>query len=141
MSGVMFGAGALALVAFWGLGRMASSSTKKTMDAAIDTGDVSALYDALVAARDPSTAFDAALGELWRTYHRETAIKLVAHAAERIEPENGAFSIVQFWLDKALTVEPELCVELLSMEWVQAHLDPETVAQTKSSGCGGSCSC
>lgn len=79
------------------------------------------------------TAWDQAIQDLWRSYHREAATDLMVEAAHRSDAP-----IIQYWLRQVMEVEPEIAEARLPADFMLEHFDPEVAA---SCGRCGSCGC
>lgn len=79
------------------------------------------------------TAFHTAIKELWDAYERETAVRLIREVTETVPDED----IVQFWMRKALEVEPELAQQYFSETFLVAYFKPKVAARCGTGGCCG----
>ncbi len=112
-----------------GTGKMAAA-----LDRARDTGEVAGIIAAIEAApekRHPNL-WDQAISRLWEEYHREAALDLMIAAARRSDAP-----VVQFWLKKAMEVEPEMAEEQFDDEFLQTYFKPAVAARCGRVGCCG----
>lgn len=107
---------------------------RKAMDKARDTGEVAGIVAAIEEAPDKKhpNLWDQSIGTLWREYHREAALALMVAAATRSEAP-----IIQYWLKQALEVEPKLCQEHFTEEFLAEFFRPGVAAQCGRAGCCG----
>ena len=104
------------------------------MEHARDTGDVGPLAQAIAATpeRGQGNQWDQAIGQLWRTYERDTAALLVIEAARACD-----HSIIQYWINQVMTVEPEIARERFTPEFLTEYYRPEIASQCGRCGCSG----
>lgn len=132
----MFAAGSIAigvLVVFF-VGRMAldNSSVDSALAETQKTGDPMPVVEAITAVDEERrpTKWDYAINRLWQAYARETAAALIVAAAERSEA-----TILQYWIQQVLQVEPEIAETTFSEEFLERHYRPDVAARCGKSGC------
>lgn len=132
----MFAAGSIAigvLVVFF-VGRMAldNSSVDSALAETKKTGDPMPVVEAITAVDEERrpTKWDYAINRLWQAYARETAAAVIVAAAERSEA-----TILQYWIQQVLQVEPEIAETTFSEEFLETHYRPEVAARCGKSGC------
>lgn len=114
-----------------------AKKTPKTLNEAIafakKTGDIAPLEEVLsnTAAAQQVTAMNTAVTRLWEDWERETAIRLIREVAQAVPDE----LIVQFWLRKAMEVEPELAGMHFSETFLLAYYKPDVARRCGSGGC------
>jgi len=117
---------ALALVVV-GLFWMRKPSVLKMARSAVKSDDpgelVTALSEMPEAARP--TAFNQAVRDLWETYHRELAARLIRDGAGWL---SGA-TIVQYWIRQVLEVEPDVANDTFDADFLTAFYNPEVAAR------------
>jgi hypothetical protein len=120
------------LVVGWFLWSRSTPSPAKLVQQAVRTGDPGPLIDAIVRKRPSAqpTAFNFAIRMLWDKYERRLALDLIKELAAR----HGNEKIAQFWLQQALTVEPEIARGVLPQTFVAEHFRPEVAAQCGPAG-------
>jgi hypothetical protein len=98
------------------------------------TGELGALVAAIETTpySEQATQWDQAIGELWQSYAREEATRLVMEAAERSDAD-----IIQYWIRQVLEVEPEIASEHFTQEFLEEHFQPEVAAKCGRTGCCG----
>lgn len=102
------------------------------IDQARETGEVAGIVAAVEGKPEKKhpNLWDQAIGTLWQEYHREAALTLMVAAARRSDAP-----IVQFWLKKALDVEPELAEEQFSEEFLEEFYRPGVAASCGRVSC------
>lgn len=105
----------------------------KAVAIAMKTGDIDPIGEAVsaMAAGQQVNAINSAINRLWTGWERETAIKMVREVTEHIPDE----LIVQFWLRKAMEVEPDLAAQYFSDTFLLAYYKPEVAKRCGSGGC------
>lgn len=109
----------------------------KTLNQAIafakKTGDIAPLEAVIsdTAAGQQVNAMNSAITRLWEGWERETSIRLMREVAQVVPDE----LIVQFWLRKALEVEPELATKHFSDTFLLAYYKPDVARRCGSGGC------
>lgn len=98
------------------------------------TGELSAVISAIETTpfAEQATQWDQAIGELWQSYAREEAARLVIEAADRSDAD-----IIQYWIRQVLEVEPEIASTHFTQEFLDEHFQPEVAAKCGRSGCCG----
>lgn len=125
---------AIGLAVLLFLGRMALESSQ--LDAALSeahsSGELDAVVEAVQAApaEKRPTKWDYAIDQLWQAYARETAAELVVEAAERSDA-----TILQYWIQQILEVEPRIADDVFSEEFLAEHYDPQVASRCGKSGC------
>ncbi|RAL25311.1 hypothetical protein DL240_03620 [Lujinxingia litoralis] len=106
----------------------------KPLEQAMRTGEIAGVLAAVESAspKEQPTLWDHAIGELWKSYHRETAISLIREAATRSDAD-----IVQYWVRQAMEVEPEIASQVFSPEFLEAYFKPDVAARCGRKGCCG----
>jgi hypothetical protein len=99
---------------------------------AAKSGDLAPLLAALTKKRPAAqpTAFNHAIRLLWEMYERPLALELVKELAAR----HGNAKIAQYWLNQALTTEPDISRKVFSRAFVSEHYRPEVAAQCGPAG-------
>lgn len=125
---------AIGLAVLLFLGRMAfeTSQLEDALAEARSSGDLEGLVEAVEAAPADKrpTKWDYALDQLWNAYERETAAELVVEAAPRSDA-----TILQYWIQEVLQVEPKIADRVFSEEFLERHFDPEVASRCGKSGC------
>lgn len=98
------------------------------------TGEVAAVIAAVEGAPESkrATMWDQAIGSLWREYRRPEAIQLMIAGARRSDAP-----ILQYWLQNAMDVEPELAEEFFTEEFLETYFRPLVAASCGRVGCCG----
>lgn len=129
------GIGITAIIALF-LVRIARQSSRLSdaLQQAQQSGDLQPVVRAVESAPedDRPTQWDQAIGALWQAYARREAAQLVVEAAERSEA-----TILQYWIQQVLQVEPDIASEVFTDEFLQRHFKPEVAARCGKSGCCG----
>lgn len=103
----------------------------KSAMAAARAGDVVPIIAAIEAGSgDRATRWDAAISDLWSTYHRETAALLVVEAAHRTDDD-----IVHYWIAQVLQVEPDIAGVTFTQEFLMEHFRPDIASRCGRKGC------
>ncbi len=104
----------------------------QALEKARQTGEVAGIVAAVEAAPEKKhpNLWDQAISTLWQEYHREAALVLMVAAARRSDAP-----IVQFWLKKAMDVEPELVAEHFDEEFLEEYFRPEVAAKCGRVSC------
>ena len=104
------------------------------MKQARKTGEVAGIVAAIEEAPEKKhpNLWDQTIGTLWQEYHREAALTLMMAAAIRSEAP-----IVQYWLKRALEVEPELAQEIFTEDFLSDYFRPDVAAKCGRVGCCG----
>ncbi|MFT5430249.1 MAG: hypothetical protein ACI9OJ_000922 [Myxococcota bacterium] len=89
---------------------------------------VTALSEMPEAARP--TAFNLVVRDLWNTYNRGLAARLVRDGAGWL----ASATIVQYWIKQVLEVEPEVASETFDHDFLTAFYNPEVAARCGKSG-------
>lgn len=128
---VVFGVMAVALVAAPAL---RPDHKKRALTKARATGDLSDLvaYIESSPSMTRADAWDQLLLELWRTYDRELAAKVLMVAVPRCDAK-----ILQHWVMQVLQIEPEISAEIFTAEFLNDHFRPDVASQCGKCGCGG----
>jgi len=118
--------GGAALAAVFILFAFRASALSRGVRQAMAAGDTSALQSQLaeLPADDQPTAYDRAIGEIWRAYERALAVPLIRDLAEA----HTDTRIAQYWLSQLREVEPELISEQLGREFFGSHYRPDIAA-------------
>src|SRR5690554_3359402 len=105
----------------------------KAVAIAMKTGDIDPIGEAISAmpAGQQVNAINTAINRLWVGWERETAIRMVREVTEHIPEE----LIIQFWLRKAMEVEPELAAKHFSDTFLLTYYKPEVARRCGSGGC------
>ena len=129
---IVLGAVTLGIIAY---GTLRAGGLRGALAQARRTGDLTGVVLAVerVAEAERPTKWDAAINDLWQTYEREAAARLITEAAQRTNAD-----IVHYWIAQVLQVEPEIAATVFTQEFLDAHFDPDAAAR-----CGrcGSCGC
>jgi len=122
----------LAVLLFLGRAAFESSQLDSALSRAQSTGELDAVVAAVGAAPEEKrpTKWDYAIGELWQAYERETAARLVVEAAERSDA-----TILQYWIQQILQVEPRIADDVFTEAFLADHYDPEVASRCGKSGC------
>lgn len=98
----------------------------RRLSRAMRNGTVEELVAALEAVpeRGRVNAYSRTIQSLWDGYDRERALELIRAFAERFPKEK----IAQYWMDKAITVEPKISSRWLDDDFVLRYYEPH-VAQ------------
>ena len=98
------------------------------------TGELESLIAAIETTpfSEQATQWDQAIGELWQSYSREEATRLVMQAAQRSDAD-----IIQYWIRQVLEVEPELAAQHFTQEFIDEHFKPEVAAKCGRGSCCG----
>lgn len=118
------------------LGRIAFQSSQ--LDTALDEAqarrDPQPIVEAVeeLSDDDAATNWDYALDQLWQAYDRELAAEVLVEAAERSDA-----SILQYWMQQVLQVEPDVADDVFTEAFLQRHYDPKTADRCGKSGCCG----
>ena len=126
------GAAAVALIA----GPMVRpNARKRALAKARATGDLSDLVAQIEGSTTLSKAdaWDQLFLELWRRYDRELAARLMIEAL-KLHPD---VRILHYWVNQALTIEPELSAEVFTPVFLMDYFKPELAAQCGKCGCKG----
>lgn len=112
-----------------GTGKLASA-----IEEARETGEVAGIVAAIEDQPEKKhpNLWDQAIGALWESYHRPAAMALMVAGARRSDAP-----IVQYWLKKAMEVEPEMAEEEFSDEFLESYFQPSVAAQCGRVGCCG----
>lgn len=112
-----------------GAGRLSSA-----LDKARETGEVAGVVAAIEAEPEKKhpNLWDQAIGTLWEEYHREAAMALMIAAGRRTEAP-----IVQYWIKKAMEVEPEMADEQFTEEFLEEYFRPSVAAKCGRVSCCG----
>ena len=104
----------------------------KALEKARTTGEVAGVVTVIEAAPEKKHAnlWDQSISALWQEYHRETAIALMVAAARRSDAP-----VIQFWLKKAMEVEPELASEQLDEGFLEEYFRPAVAAKCGRVSC------
>ncbi len=113
---------------------LSPSRLKAAMNKARKTGEVAGIVAAVEEEPEKKhpNLWDQTIGTLWQEYHREAALALMVAAALRSEAP-----IVQYWLKRAMEVEPQLAEETFSQEFLADHFRPDVAARCGRTGCCG----
>ncbi|MCA9519990.1 MAG: hypothetical protein KC609_03420 [Myxococcales bacterium] len=90
----------------------------------------------LVAALDSTNesgrvnAYNRTIQSLWEGYDRERALQLIRAFTERFPKEK----IAQYWIDKALTVEPSISAQCLDDAFIVKYYEPHVAQQCGTYG-------
>lgn len=76
------------------------------------------------------THWDNALKQLWDSYNRTEAARVVMAAARRSDA-----SILQYWIQQVLDVEPRIAEEVFTESFLRAHYRPDVASRCGKSGC------
>lgn len=106
---------------------------QKAIAVAMKTGNIDPIGESVsaMAAGQQVNAINSAITRLWEGWERETAIRMVREVTEHIPDE----LIVQFWLRKAMEVEPDLAAQYFSDTFLLAYYKPEVARRCGSGGC------
>jgi len=120
-----------AILAWW-LRRRMAPSVGVLVERAAATGDLGPLLAALEGKRERvrPTAYHQAITRLWDRYERRPAIELIRELAAR-HPDAR---IAQYWMQQAITTEPELAGKSLSPEFLERNFQPEVAAACGPAG-------
>ena len=124
-----------AVVVCLGLFRLLSPGQMgQALEKARRTGEVAGVVAIVEAAPEKKhpNLWDQSIGTLWQEYHRPAAIALIVAAARRSDAP-----VIQFWIKKALEVEPEIAVEIFTPEFLEEFFRPEVAARCGRVGCCG----
>ena len=104
------------------------------LDQARQTGEVAGIVAAIEGAPEKKhpNLWDQAIGTLWEEYHREAALDLMIAGARRTD-----VPIIQFWLKRAMEVEPEMVDEHFTDEFLDKYFQPAVAARCGRVGCCG----
>ena len=104
------------------------------LEQARNTGEVAGIVAAIESAPEKKhpNMWDQSISRLWEEYHREAALDLMVAAARRSEAP-----VVQFWLKKAMEVEPEMAEQRFSDEFLEKYFRPAVAAKCGRVGCCG----
>lgn len=85
------------------------------------TGEVAGVIAAIEGTSEKKhpNMWDQAIGNLWEEYHREEAMDLMIAGARRTDAP-----IIQFWIKKALEVEPKMAEQQFSEEFLNTYYKP-----------------
>ena len=125
---VIAAAATLAL-AYWIL---SPGKFRSAVEQAKRSGEVAGIVAAVEAEPEKKhpNLWDQSISTLWQEYHRETAVLLMVAAARRSDAP-----VVQFWLKKAMDVEPELATEHFTEEFLEEFFRPEVAAKCGRVSC------
>lgn len=95
--------------------------------------DINALLERITRQRASvqADAFHSTISQLWNAYEREPAIQLIKEFCQRFSDT----PIVQYWINQAITVEPELAQKSFDQEFLATHYRPAEAAHCGSGGC------
>jgi hypothetical protein len=118
--------GGAALAAVFILFALRASALTRGVRQAIAAGDTATLRSQLAALPEGEqpTAYDRAIGEIWRAYERALAVPLIRDLAEA----HTDTRIAQYWLSQLRDVEPNLIAEQLGREFFGSHYRPDIAA-------------
>ena len=113
---------------------LSPSRLQAALKKARSSGEVAGIVAAIEEAPEKKhpNLWDQTIGTLWQEYHREAALALMMAAAIRSEAP-----IVQYWLKRALEVEPELCQEIFTEDFLSEYFRPDVAAKCGRTGCCG----
>lgn len=133
---ILAGAGSLILLVSYSLWRLASKS--KQLDAAIDSMRRSGTPSPVVAVISQApederpNLWNQAISKLWQTYDRREAAELVVEAVQTSDA-----TILQYWMNQILEVEPDIASEVFDQAFIDEHYDPDVASRCGPSGCCG----
>ncbi len=115
------------LFQFLGPGRLS-----RGLKEARTSGEIAGLVSAIEEAKQKRhpNMWDQAIARLWEEYQRETAIDVIVAAARRCDAP-----VIQFWIKKAMEVEPELADEKFSDEFLETYFKPAVAARCGRVSC------
>ena len=93
---------------------------KKAVDEARESEDITGLVTFIEgkSAAEQVTAWDQAIGRMWRAYDRELASQLVREAAERCDAD-----IITYWVQQVVQVEPDIARKAFNREFLSRYFD------------------
>lgn len=105
----------------------------KAVAVAMKTGSIDPIGEAVSAlpAGQQVNAINSAITRLWEGWERETAIRMIREVTEHIPEE----LIVQFWLRRAMEVEPDLAAQYFSDTFLLAYYKPDVARRCGTGGC------
>ncbi len=109
-----------------------SSALEDALARARDTGEVEPVARALAsdAEDDQATEWNEVIDDLWQSYHREEAARLVVEAVDYTDA-----TILQYWMREIMQVEPDIANKVFDEDFLEEHFDPEVASRCGSSGC------
>jgi hypothetical protein len=110
------------------------SRLNSAMTQARKTGEVAGIVAAIEEAPEKKhpNLWDQSIGALWQEYHREAALALMVAAAIRSEAP-----IIQYWLKRAMEVEPQMAGEAFGEDFLATYFRPDVAARCGRTGCCG----
>ena len=122
--------GCIAVVGTLILGRLAASPIERAIAQASQDKDPTPILEAIIALKNQNRlgAYNRSIRRFWNAYERDLAMPLIKHLAMEFPNQ----LIAQYWLDRALTAEPELTEEHLGQDFMVRYFKPKLAAQ-----CGG----
>lgn len=108
---------------------------QRAIQITMKSGDIDPIGEAVSAlpAGQQINGINHALTRLWEGWERETAIRMIRDVAEHIPDE----LILQFWMRKAMEVEPELAEHYFTETFLLAYFKPDVARTCGSGGCCG----
>jgi hypothetical protein len=99
-----------------------------------ESGELGTLIEAIETTpfAEQATQWDQAIGELWQSYARDEAARLVVEAAKRNDAD-----VIQYWIKQVIEVEPEIASEHFDEEFMAEYFQPEVAAKCGRGGCCG----
>ena len=115
-----------------GLRMLGTGNLGRALKVVRANGNVGALVTVIEGAPEAkqATMWDQAIGTLWREYRREEAFELMKEGAMRSEAP-----IVQYWLQNAMEVEPEMAALSFDAEFLESYFRPSVAAKCGRCGC------
>ena len=110
------------------------SRLNSAMKQARKSGEIAGVVAAIEEAPEKKhpNLWDQTIGTLWQEYHREAALALMVAAAIRSEAP-----IIQYWIKRAMEVEPQLAEEGFSQDFLATYFRPDVAARCGRTGCCG----
>ncbi len=111
---------------------MGNKKLDKALEKARTTGEVAGVVTVIEAAPEKKhpNMWDQSISTLWQEYHRQAAIALMIAAARRSDAP-----VIQFWLKKAMEVEPQLAAEQFTEEFLEEFFKPAVAARCGRVSC------
>ncbi len=111
---------------------MSPGRLKRGLKEARTSGEIAGIVAAIEEAKEKHhpNLWDQAIGRLWEDYHREAALDVIVAAARRSQAP-----VIQFWIKKAMEVEPKLAKQKFSDEFLETYFRPAVAARCGRVSC------